>query len=34
LSSPCLFDAWLWLVRIVIPLALMMVAFNLAELFA
>jgi NSS family neurotransmitter:Na+ symporter len=34
LSSPCLFDAWLWLVRIVIPLALVLVAFNLAELFA
>ncbi len=34
LRSPCAYDAWLWLVRLVVPLALLVVMFHLPRLFA
>ncbi len=34
LRSPCSFDAWLWSVRVAIPLLLAIVMFNLPDLFA
>jgi len=32
--SPCTFDAWLWLVRLVIPALLVVMMFNLNQLYA
>lgn len=34
LRSPCTFEVWLWLVRLVVPALLAVVWFNLPELFA
>ena len=34
LRSPCAFDAWLWLVRVAIPAALLLVVFTLSRLLA
>ncbi len=34
LRSPCSFDAWLWSVRVVIPLLLVIVMLSLSDLFA
>jgi NSS family neurotransmitter:Na+ symporter len=33
-ASPCIFDAWLWLVRLVLPFVLLIVMFHLPRLFA
>ena len=29
LRSPCTYDIWLWLVRVVVPLSLLLVLFNM-----
>lgn len=34
LRSPCSFDTWLWLVRVVIPALLLVVMFSLSDVFA
>ena len=34
LDSPCLHDAWLWLMRVVIPVLLVIVLISLPLLFA
>lgn len=34
LRSPCAYDVWLWLMRVVIPLLLVVLLLNLPELFA
>ncbi|MBI5783773.1 MAG: hypothetical protein HZA69_08520, partial [Gammaproteobacteria bacterium] len=34
LRSPCSFDAWLWSVRVVIPILLAIVMLSLSDLFA
>jgi NSS family neurotransmitter:Na+ symporter len=34
MRSPCAYDAWLWLVRVAIPLLLLVLFFHITELFA
>jgi NSS family neurotransmitter:Na+ symporter len=34
MRSPCAYDAWLWLVRVAIPLLLLILFFHITELFA
>ncbi len=34
MRSPCAFDIWLWLVRLVIPVLLLMLFFNIMQLFS
>jgi neurotransmitter:Na+ symporter, NSS family len=34
MRSPCAFDAWLWLVRLAVPLLLAIVILNIPRLFA
>ncbi|MFP5349249.1 MAG: sodium-dependent transporter, partial [Gammaproteobacteria bacterium] len=33
LRSPCAYDAWIWLLRLAVPLVLLVLLFNLHKLY-